>query len=47
MPWEPCQIVFRNVIAKIIEQEKRVEVLGVSETKSAAEMHASTLQGRF
>src|SRR5215472_8471723 len=41
MPWEPGQIVFRNVIAKIVEQEKRVEVLGVSETKGPAEMHAS------
>ena len=47
VPWEPCQIVFRDVITEIIEQKKGIEVLGVSKTKGPPKVHAGTFEGRF
>ena len=40
MPRKSGEIVFGNVVAKIIEQQKRVEVLSISEAESAAQVHA-------
>src|SRR5262249_1178700 len=47
MPGKAGQIVFRNVIAKVIKQEKRVEVFGISEPEGPAQMYARSFQSRF
>ena len=36
MPWETCQIIFRYVIAEVIQQKKWIEVGGVAETEGAS-----------
>jgi hypothetical protein len=35
MPWEAGAIVVRIIIAEIVKQEKRVELLGIAEAKGA------------
>ena len=47
MPRKSRQIVFRNIVAKIVQQEERVELFCISETECAAEVHAGTLESRF
>src|SRR5271169_3122348 len=47
MPGKSGKVVFRNIVAEIIEQQERVELLGVSEAKCAAQMYACTLESRF
>src|ERR1051326_3564438 len=47
VPRKPGQIVLGHVIAKIIEQQKRIEVLGIAETERAPQMHAGALDSRF
>src|SRR5258708_1489708 len=47
VPGEACQIVFRNVIAEIVEQKKRVEVGCVAEAERAAEMDSRAFHGRL
>jgi len=41
------QIICRNVIAEIIEEEERVELPSVSKAESAAQMHARTFESRL
>src|ERR1700688_1583438 len=40
VPWEARQIIFGNIVAEVVEQKKGIEVRGVAEAESAAEMHA-------
>src|SRR5450631_3506819 len=40
MPGKALQIVFRNVIAKIVQQQERIEFRCVAEAEGAAQMHA-------
>src|SRR5579863_5230868 len=47
MPGKASQIIRRNVIAEIVEQQKRVEIRGVAKAECAAEMYACTFQGGF
>src|SRR5215472_12160675 len=47
MPWKAGQVIFRNVIAKVIQQQERIEVLRVSEPERPAQMHAGAFEGRF
>jgi hypothetical protein len=44
MPGEAGKVIFRNVIAKIVEQKKGIKVLGVSKSKGAAEVHSRALK---
>jgi hypothetical protein len=44
VPREPSQIVLWNVIAEVVEQEKRIEVGGVTKPERAAEVHARILR---
>jgi hypothetical protein len=44
MPGEARKIVLRNVIAEVVQQEKWVEFLRVSEAKGTPKMHARTLE---
>src|SRR6267142_194266 len=45
MPREPRQIVLRNVIAEVIEKEKRVEIGCVAKSERATQVHARAFQG--
>src|SRR5919109_3978179 len=47
MPRKPRQIILWNVIAEIIEQKERVEILRVAKTKSAAEVYTRTFESRL
>src|SRR2546427_5414127 len=47
MPRKSRQIILRNIIAEIVEQEKRIKVLGGSKTECAPQMHPSAFQGRL
>ena len=45
MPGEAGQVVLRDVVAEIVEQEERIEVGGVAETERAAQMDAGAFEG--
>ena len=45
MPRESSQVVFRVVIAKIVQQQKRIEILCLAEAEGALQLHASALDG--
>src|SRR5262249_42295844 len=45
MPRKSREVVFRNIVAKIIQQEKGIEVGGVAESEGAAEMDSGSFQG--
>src|SRR5580704_15901352 len=47
MPGKSREVVCRLVVAEIVQQEKRIEVLGFTEPKSALQLYASTFKGRF
>src|SRR5450755_335131 len=47
MPWKAGEIVLRNIIAEVIEEEKRIEVGGVVESKGSPQMHARAFERRF
>src|SRR5262249_55026706 len=40
MPREAGEIILGNIVAKVIQQEERIEVLRIPETESAAQMYA-------
>ena len=45
MPREAGEVIVRNVVAEIIEQEEGIEVGGVAEAERAAQMHAGAFEG--
>ena len=47
MPRKAGAILFRPVIAEIVEQQKRIELGGVSKAERAAQVHAGALDGRL
>jgi hypothetical protein len=47
MPGKARQVVSRNIVAKVIKQQERVEFRGAAEPKSAAKMHTCPLKGRL
>jgi len=47
MPGKACQIVLRNVVAEVVQQEEWIEIGGVTETKGASQMHARAFEGRL
>ena len=47
MPGKACQIVRRNIIAEIVQQQERIEVLGIPETKCTAEMNPRSFKSWF
>src|SRR5260370_29489464 len=44
MPREPCQIVLGDIVTKVVEKEKRVEVGRVAEPERPAQVHASAFE---
>ena len=47
MPREAGQVVLRDVVAKIIQQQERIEIGSISKTERAAKVNARTLAGGF
>ena len=47
MPRKVCQVVFRPVVSKIVQQEEGVEVLCVAETERSTSLHSHTLNCRL
>ena len=47
MPRKSRQVILRHIVAKIVEQEKRVEVGGIAEAEGSPQMHTSALESRF
>ena len=47
MPREARQIVLRNVIAEVVEEEERVELGCIAEAERAAQVHARAFEGRL
>src|SRR5213594_775864 len=47
VPGEPREVILRVLVAKVVEQEERIELLGVAEAESAAQPHAGALDGRL
>ena len=45
MPRKPRQVIVRNIIAEIIEQQERVEVRRVAEAEGPAQMNACAFEG--
>ena len=47
VPWEAGQVILRNIIAEVVEEQERIEIRGVAEAERASQMHARALEGRF
>ena len=47
VPRKSGEVIFRNVVAKIIEQKERIEIGSVAEAKSAAQVHPRTIASRL
>ena len=44
MPREPGEVILRVLVAEVIEQQKRIELVGVAETEGTAELHTGALE---
>ena len=47
MPGKARQIILGNIVAEIIEQQEGIEIGGVAESESAAQMHAGAFERRL
>src|SRR5581483_8878461 len=47
MPGKSCQIVSRVLIAKIVQQQERIEILCLSKTERALQLHARAFNRRL
>src|SRR2546426_1016907 len=47
MPRESCPVVVRVVVAEIVQQEKRIEILRFAEPEGALQLDARALNGRL
>jgi hypothetical protein len=45
MPGKSGSIIGWILIAEIVQQQKRIEILGLAEAEGALQLHASTLNG--
>ena len=45
MPGEAGQVVVRDVVAEIVEQQEGIEVGGIAEPERAAQVHAGAFEG--
>ena len=44
MPREAREILFGIVVAEVVQQQERIELLGVAEAEGAAQMHARSFE---
>ena len=47
MPGKAGQVIVRNIVAEIVEQQERIEIGCVAKTECAPEMNARAFQGGF
>jgi hypothetical protein len=47
MPGESGQVIVRNVVPKVVQQQEGIEVGRIPEPKGASQMYASTLDCGF
>src|SRR5262249_2792729 len=47
MPGKTGEVILRNLVAKIVEQQKRIVVGGLAEGERTAKMHAGAFERRF
>jgi hypothetical protein len=47
MPRKTGEVVFRILVAKVIEKKEGIKVRGTAKTKRAPQMNAGTFQSRF
>src|SRR5207244_10865065 len=47
VPGEPREVVLGVLVAKVVEQEKGIELFGIAEAERAAQPHAGPLDGRL
>jgi hypothetical protein len=47
MPGKPGQVLLRDVIAEVIEEEERIELGGVTESERTAQVNARAFESRF
>ncbi len=47
VPGKAVEVVLRDVVAEVVEQEERIEVVGVAEAEGAAEMDSGAFEGRL
>ena len=43
MPRESCSVIFRILIAEVVEQQERIEILGYAEAEGALQFHTGAL----
>src|SRR5205807_5352193 len=47
MPGKSRAIVFRTIVAEVVEQEEWIELAGIPEAEGATQLHARTFDCRF
>jgi hypothetical protein len=47
MPWKTSEVVIRDVIPEIIQQQERIKFGSITEAESAAETHTGTFERRL
>src|SRR5690242_17360261 len=47
MPREACQVILGNVVAKVVEEKERIEILGIAKSERSAQVHTSALHRRL
>ena len=45
MPGKSRQVIFRIVIAKVVQEQERIEILGLAEAEGALQLHTGALDG--
>src|SRR5260370_39720327 len=45
VPGESCNVIFRILIAEIIQQQERIEILGFAEAEGALQFYTGALDG--
>src|SRR4051812_10527084 len=47
MPGKTCEVILRDVIAKIVQQKERIKIAGVAETEGATQMNPGAFKSRL
>jgi hypothetical protein len=45
MPWKSRQVVCRILVAEVVQQQERIEVLGLAEAKRSLQLYPGSLDG--
>ena len=47
MPWKSRNVIFRILIAEVVQKQKRIELFGFAETEGALQLNARALDRRL